>query len=198
VAKNIRQMADPERFGIKEDMVTLRREHRRVNTETVRRRLRVLILYKEHEQVGVSKHAVAKALGVDAGSAMKWCNAFIQGGLGLLSHNWKGNRPGVIKPDQREVLRLKLREPGNGLRGFTELLAWFNGQFNEEVNYSTMNKFVKRNYGAQSKVARKSHVKKDPVAFTAFDPPYGGRATLFGVDHQPSAGLLQCEPVLPG
>lgn len=169
MAKHTRQMADPKRFEIKEDMVTLRRELRRANTETMRRRVRVLILYKAHEQVGISKHAVAKTLGVDAGSAMKWRNAYIQGGLaGLLSHNWKGNRPSVIKPDQREVLRLKLREPGNGLRGFTELLAWFNEQFNEEVNYSTMNKFVKRNYGAQCKVARKSHVKKDPEAITAF------------------------------
>ncbi|MBL0126997.1 MAG: helix-turn-helix domain-containing protein [Flavobacteriales bacterium] len=92
---------------------------------------------------------------------MKWRNAYIQGGLaGLLSHNWKGNRPSVIKPDQREALRLKLREPGNGLRGFTELLAWFNKQFNEEVNYSTMNKFVKRNYGASVR-SPASHMKKD-------------------------------------
>ncbi|MBL0126269.1 MAG: hypothetical protein IPP83_02185 [Flavobacteriales bacterium] len=82
----------------------------------------------------------------------------------------------MIKPDQREALRLKLREPGNGLRGFTELLAWFNKRFNEEVNYSTMNKFVKRNYGAQCKVARKSHVKKDPEAITALKKL---RATLF-------------------
>ncbi|MBL0126268.1 MAG: helix-turn-helix domain-containing protein [Flavobacteriales bacterium] len=94
VAKNTGQMANPKRFDIKEDMVTLRRELRRVNTETMRSRVRVLILYKEHEQEGISKHAVAKALGVDAGSAMKWRNAYIQGGLaGLLSHNWKGTGP---------------------------------------------------------------------------------------------------------
>lgn len=83
---------------------------------------------------------------------MKWRNAYIQGGLaGLLSHNWKRGTGQCLMEFfyQREALRLKLREPGNGLRGFTELLAWFNKQFNEEVNYSTMNKFVKRNYGAQ-------------------------------------------------
>lgn len=162
-------MAHPKRFTIKEDMRTLRRELRRVKTETMRSRMRVLILYKEHEQEGISKHAVAKALGVDPGSAVSWRNAYIQGGLpGLLSHNWKGNRSSVIKAHQREALRVKLHEPSNGLRGFTELLAWFNVQFNEQVNYSTMNKFVKRNYGARCKVARKSHVKKDPEALAAF------------------------------
>ena len=162
-------MAHPKQFTIKEDIRTLRQELRRAKSEIMRSRIRVLMLYKEHEQQGISKHAVAKALGVDPGSAVKWRNAYIQGGLaGLLSHNWKGNRPSVIKPEQREALRVKLHEPENGLRGFTELLAWFNEEFNEEVNYSTMNKFVKRNYGARCKVARKSHVKKDPEAVAAF------------------------------
>ena len=139
-------MAHPKRFTIKEDIRTLRQELRRAKSEIMRSRIRVLMLYKEHEQQGISKHAVAKALGVDPGSAVKWRNAYIQGGLaGLLSHNWKGNRPSVINPEQREALRVKLHEPENGLRGFTELLAWFNEEFNEEVNYSTMNKFVKRN-----------------------------------------------------
>lgn len=162
-------MAHPKRFTIKEDIGTLRRELRRVKTETMRSRIQVLIFYKEHELKGISKHAVAKALGVDPGSAVSWRNAYIQGGLaGLLSHNWKGNRPSVIKPHQQEALRVKLHEPGNGLRGFTELVTWFNEQFNEEVNYFTMNKFVKRNFGARCKVARKSHVKKDPEAVAAF------------------------------
>jgi transposase len=161
-------MAHPKRFTIEEDMRTLRSELRRGATETVRAKLRVLILYKEHEQEGISKHSVARALGVDPGSALRWRNAYIQGGLpGLLSHKRKGNRPSVIKPEQREVLREKLHEPGNGLRGFTEMVAWFNGRFNADVKYNTMNKFVKRTYGAQSKVARKSHVKKDEAAVAA-------------------------------
>ncbi len=140
----------------------------RITSETARSKLRVLMLYKEHEQEGISKHQVARALGVDPGSALRWRNKYIAGGLpGLLSHERGGNRPSVVKPEEREQLREKLHEPSNGLRGFTEMVAWFNSRFNADVKYNTMNKFVKRNYGAQSKVARKSHVKKDEAAVAA-------------------------------
>jgi hypothetical protein len=39
-----------------------------------------------------------------------------------------------------------------------------------------MNKYVKRNFGAQCKVARKSHVKKDPDAVAAFKKTSGDSA----------------------
>lgn len=162
-------MAFPKRFTIKEDMATLRGHLRRSKNEMVGKRLRALIFFKEQEQTGVSKEEVAAHLGIDPGSAVKWRNAYIKGGLaGMLAHGKKGNRPGVIKPHEREALREKLHDAQNGLRGYTELLAWFNTHFATEVKYHAMNKFVKRNYGALCKTARKSHVEKDPEAVAAF------------------------------
>lgn len=162
-------MAFPKRFVIKEDMATLRKALRCANSELVSKRLRALIVYKKHEEMGVGKDEVAARAGIDPNSALRWRNAYMAGGLtGLLSHGKKSNRPSVIKPDQREVLRDKLHDPQNGLRGYTELVAWFNAEFNTEVKYQAMNKFVKRNYGALCKTARKSHVKKDAGAVTAF------------------------------
>lgn len=162
-------MAFPKRFVIEEDMKTLRKALRSSGNEMIRKRLRALILYKEHEQTGISSEAVSVLLGVDRGKAAQWRNDYINGGLsGLLSHRKKGNRPSVIKPEHRQALREKLHDPGNGLRGFTELVAWFNAEFNQQVRYQTMNQFVKRNYGALCKTARKSHVKKDPIAVGAF------------------------------
>lgn len=162
-------MAFPKRFVIKEDLATLRKALRRSKNDMVSKRLRALIVYKQHEEEGVAKGDVAARAGIDPNSALKWRNAYIQGGLsGLLSHGKKSNRSSVIRPDQREVLREKLHDPQNGLRGYTELVAWFNAQFDAQVKYHAMNKFVKRNYGALCKTARKSHVKKDAGAVVAF------------------------------
>lgn len=162
-------MAFPKRFEIKEDMKTLRNALRCSGNEMIRKRLRALILFKEHEQTGISSAAVSKLIGVDRGKALQWRNDYISGGLPkMLSHRKKGNRPSVIKPEHRQTLREKLNDPSNGLRGFTELVAWFNAEFGEQVRYKTMNQFVKRNYGALCKTARKSHVKKDPAAVEAF------------------------------
>lgn len=162
-------MAFPKRFEIKEDMAALRKALRRSGNEMIRKRLRALILYKQHEQTGISSAAVSELIGVDRGKAAQWRNDYVKGGLsGLLSHSKKGNRPSVIKPEHRQALREKLHDPGNGLRGFTELVAWFNAEFGQQVRYQTMNQFVKRNFGALCKTARKSHVKKDPEAVAAF------------------------------
>ena len=78
------------------------------------------------------------------------------------------DRPSSIKGEQEVELRKKLNDPANGIRGFTELVAWFNERFNAEINYKTLNGYVKRKYGASCKTARKSHVKKDLDAFEAF------------------------------
>lgn len=162
-------MAYPKQFKIKEELATLRKALRGSKNELTSKRLRALIVYKQHEKEGVSKGKVAARAGIDPNSALKWRNAYIDGGLtGLLSHGIRSNRRGAIQPDQRESLRDKLHDPQNGLRGYTELVEWFNTRFGTQVKYHAMNKFVKRNHGAQCKVARKSHVKKDPEAVAAF------------------------------
>jgi transposase len=161
-------MAFPKRFEIKEDMATLRKALRGCKNEMISKRLRALIVFKEHEGTGISKGEVAARIGVDHGSAVKWRNAYINGGLaGMLSHGKKGNRPSVIEPHQREMLRVKLHDPQNGLRGYTELVSWFNAHFGAQVKYKTLNQFVNRNFGASCKTARKSHVKKDAQAVEA-------------------------------
>jgi transposase len=170
-------MAFPKRFVIEEDLTTLRKALQCSRNEMTRKRLRTLIIYKQHEEEGISKNQVAARTGIDPASALKWRNAYIEGGLsGLLSHGRKSNRNGAISPDQREALRAKLHDPQNGLRGYTELLEWFNGQFGTQLKYHAMNKYVKRNFGAQCKVARKSHVKKDPDAVAAFKKTSGDSA----------------------
>ena len=162
-------MAFPKRFAIKEDMVTLRKALGRSGSEMISKRIRALILFKVHEETGISKAEVAARIGMDPGSAVQWRNAYIKGGLaGMLAHGKKGNRPSVIEPHQREALREKLHDPRNGLRGYTELVAWFNAHFGTEVKYKTLNQFVNRNFGASCKVARKSHVKKDAQAVETF------------------------------
>lgn len=162
-------MALPKRFTIKEDISRLRKELRSASNEMISKRLRALIVFKKHEGSGISVREAARLSGIDRGSALDWRNAYIAGGLqGLLAHEKKSNRSSVFEPHQREALREKLHDAQNGLRGYTELVAWFNDHFATEVKYHTMNQFVKRKYGALCKTARKSHVKKEAQAVEAF------------------------------
>ena len=61
-----------------------------------------------------------------------------------------------------------MKDPKNGLAGYTELQQWIEKEFNKEVKYNTILKYAMRNFGSSVKVARKSHVKKDLEAVSAF------------------------------
>jgi len=75
-----------------------------------------------------------------------------------------------------DMLRKKLEDPHNGLQGFTELVELFNEANGTQVPYKTMNGYVKRHFGASVKIARKSHVKKDPEKVAAFKKTSSGTA----------------------
>lgn len=133
------------------------------------KRLHALLVFKEHEQSGISQRDVADVIGADPNSVRLWRAAYIAGGLdGLLAHGRIGFKPSVIEPHQEVALRAKLHDPQNGLRGYVELVAWFNEHFGTEVKYKTLNQYVNRHYKASCKTARKSHVRRDPDAAEAF------------------------------
>jgi len=141
------------------------------------KRLRALVLLKEHEGSGISKRKAATVLGVDRGSFEKWRNTYRTGGLvALLSHHRVGNRPSDIA-QHHEALREKLETPCNGLPGYVELHIWFNAEFGTKVDYKVLNNYVNRKFGASVKAARKSHVKRDPMKVMDFKKTSDSSAT---------------------
>lgn len=128
-----------------------------------------MIIFKQHEVQGISITDVARRIGADNSSVKRWRKTYLTIGIApLLVHKKVGNRPSSIKPEQEMELRKKLNDPVNGIRGFTELTAWFNERFDADIKYKTLNGYVKRKYGALCKTARKSHVRKDADALEAF------------------------------
>lgn len=130
--------------------------------------LSALRLFKLHEAEGISIANASEILGLDRGSIGKWRKMYIEGGIDrLLRHEKKGYKIGEI-PAHRASLKAKLEDPHNGIQGFKELLEWSDAEHGTSVNYHALNKYVKRNFGASVKAARKSHVKKDPAKVSDF------------------------------
>lgn len=161
-------MAKPKPFKIKETLLELRKLHRS-SGRLQSQRLRAMIVFKQHEEEGVSITDVARRIGAGRCSVKNWRSTYIANGIApLLVHERVCHRPSSIKPEQEVELREKLNDPANGIRGYTELMAWFNERFDADIKYKTLNGYVKRKYGALCKTARKSHVNKDPDALEAF------------------------------
>ena len=132
-------------------------------------RFKALLIFKQFEETGVSKLVVAKETRLNQNSIQKWRTMYITGGAELLkTHGKIGFKPSVISNEHEAELSKVLHDPHNGFVGFVELLDWFNKKFDANVNYKTFHGFVVRKFQAKVKVARKSHVKKDPEAGEVF------------------------------
>ena len=161
-------MASPKPFRIKESESSIKKLIKSSNA-MIGKRLHALLIFKQQEDRGISKRAVADEIGVHHNSIQTWRTAYIEGGVkALMSHSNIGYKTSLITGQQEKTLRKKLSDPFNGMVGFNELLDWFNTTFKTEINYKTFHGFVVRKFKAKVKVARKSHVKKDPAAIEAF------------------------------
>jgi transposase len=122
----------------------------------------MLILIKNNEGVNFSKTKLGELLGVSSSSVQIWRKLYEKGGISLLlEDNRIGFKPSLISPDEHQQIEVKLNDPTNGLRGYVELQDWISREFDKSIKYNTLLKYCGRNFGSKSKVARKSHIKKD-------------------------------------
>jgi len=132
-------------------------------------RLRVLLECKKHEKTGISKRSLSENTGYCHTSVQKWRQLYIKGGLEvLLSHKKTGFKPSSFSEAEHQLLKAKLHDNQNGLVGYKELQRWIESELNKVVKYKTLYAYVRLNFDAKIKVARKSHVKKDEQAVEAF------------------------------
>jgi transposase len=161
-------MSAPKTFVIKEKEEEIKKLMKS-STPMIGKRLHALLIFKRHEDVGISKRHVAEEIGVNHNSIQIWRTLYIKGGLQLLMlHSNIGYKPSKINKEQEQALCNQLENPNNGMVGFIELLDWFNNTFQTDINYRTFHGFVVRKFKAKIKVARKSHIKKDTQAVEDF------------------------------
>jgi transposase len=132
-------------------------------------RLRVLLIFKQNEEIGISKRDVAKLVGVDPNSVQRWRTLYINTGIeGLMQHQKTGFKPSVFDATDHQKLETKLNNPQNGLQGYVELKDWIEKETGKIFNYNTLLYYCIRNFKSSVKVARKSHNKKDQNEVDAF------------------------------
>lgn len=173
-------MSSPKQIHIKESISELRKIQKN-SIPMIANRIRVLIELKKHQATGISKRAVADIVGVNQNSVQTWRSLYISAGIdAILSYQKREGRPSVLSKEEHQRIEEKLKDPNNGLRGFTELQNWVEQEFNKTILYNTLFKYSQRHFGAKVKVARKSHVKKDEKAVVAFKKTLDESAKKFG------------------
>jgi len=127
-----------------------------------RPRLIMLLEMQKAGEVGITKEMLMQRVGVCGQSINNWRKAYRDGGLAqLLSHKKIGFKPSVFSSYEKVQLGNLVNNPKNGIVGYIELQRWVKEQFDKEVKYITILKYMQHNFQTKIKVARKSHIKKD-------------------------------------
>jgi transposase len=155
---------------VKESVSELRQHQKRFPSKF--KALQMLIIIKQ--QGSLSKYKLASLLGSGHSSVVNWRRIYLQGGIeALLIENRGGFKKGKITAVAEKKLASRLHNPKEGFRSFIEIQQWLLKEFDIDMEYHAVNKYVKRKFGARLKVSRKSHVQKSPATEAVFKKPVG-------------------------
>lgn len=166
-------MALPKKIVIKETTIEIKKLLKQ-SIPFIGQRLRVLLILKQNEEIGISKRDVANLSGVDPNSVQNWRSLYIKSGIeGLMKHQKVGFKKSVFTAVEHKKLEEKLNDPLNGLQGYVELKSWIEKETGRVFHYNTLLYYCIKNFKSSVKVARKSHVKKDDNKVAIFKKTSG-------------------------
>jgi transposase len=128
----------------------------------------LLILIKS--DAALSKIQLANLLKINHNTAQTWRDLYSKSGIdGLLAYGKIGFKPSIISSDLHKAIEKRLHSPKDAFTSYVDLVQWITVNYMKDgVNYQTINSYVKRNFKAKLKVARKSHIKEDENAVDDF------------------------------
>lgn len=161
-------MANSKNITVTESELELKKVMRQVPIHKKNRIQMLLILKKS--QKSMSKTELATILKVNHNTAQKWRKAYFEKGIdGLLFDGRIGFKQSIINREIHQAIEQRLTTPKDAFTSYVDLINWIvENYIPGGINYHTVNKYVKRHFGAKLKVSRKSHVNKDPNAVESF------------------------------
>lgn len=155
------------KIEIKESLPTLKSQHKK--EKCYKKRLRLLSLILTKEKRFSRRVDLAESLGINIDTLNIWTKKYKEFGLEeLLSINSGGKRREAVPKSIHKGIENKLNDSNAPLQGYTDAVSWVQQEFGYQIKYHTLRAFMIKNFGSKLKIPRKSHYKKDEVAFETF------------------------------
>lgn len=123
-----------------------------------RQRLHALFLFASRQ--ATTRQEVAELLGVHRQTIGRWMTDYAEGGLsGLLDIYVPKGKPPALPAPVLTDLEHQLRRP-EGFASYEAMRVWLVETHQITIKPKTLQKFVRRRFGARPKVARPSDIKK--------------------------------------
>jgi Homeodomain-like domain len=123
-----------------------------------RQRLHALFLFASHQ--ATTRQEVARLLGVHRHTIGRWIDCYVAGGLSALLDIYvpAGKAP-TLPPSVLADLEHQLHQP-EGFASYQAMRIWLIQTHQITIKPKTLQKFVRRRFGACPKVVRPSDIKK--------------------------------------
>ena len=160
-------MASRIKITVTEDLQDLKRLYHK-HPAHLHSRIRMLYLIKSG--VTESTKVLSGHLMVGSRAIQRWKNDYLVGGIDNLLKYEKGKHKsnGIITPTISAVLKEQLSSPTSGFTSYVDLQQWLQENHLPTVTYRVVHHHATVKLKASLKVARKSHIRKDPSAVENF------------------------------
>ena len=131
---------------------------------------RIQMLYLIKSGFSDSTKVLGKHLLVGSRALQRWKNDYLSGGINKLLKYEKGKHKsnGIITPAISAVIKEQLSSPTAGFTSYIDLQQWLQENHLPSVTYRVVHHHATVKLNASLKVARKSHIRKDPAAVEDF------------------------------
>lgn len=160
-------MATAKKFSIKEspsELIALRKKQTKYRYEK-----RVIWLLELQKDTFITRESLANYLGISLRTQERWISRYIAGGINeLLTDKPKNITSRVITPEIHQGLLKRVNSSETPFLGYWDAVEWVKNQYNVQVQYHNLRRYLIQHFKTKLKVPRKSHYKKDDKAVTAF------------------------------
>jgi len=130
-------------------------------------RLKSLLWIKTNKYA--TRKILSEKLGYHKRTMEKWLAKYNEGGIdNMLLPNYVNRKSRIITPQMHQGLSSRVHDSGNGFSSYVEAQKWVEQEYGVKMNYHWLREYMIKRFKTKIKRPRKSHVKKNEQAITAF------------------------------
>lgn len=160
-------MSYTSRIHIQETSEELQSIYHKTKNSRMKLKIKALILFKTgdfRKQEDLAFH-----LCIGHSTLKRWLRKYKNEGLSnYVKEPVRGKPKSLVSPELHKALEVKLKNSDNPFQSYLDAVIWVRENYDIEIKYHSLRKYLITNFKSKLKVPRKSHYKKDEQAIEAF------------------------------
>ena len=160
-------MSTARKFPIKEsatELISLRKKQKLYRIEK-----RIIWLIELKKGKFKTREALASYLDINLRTQERWISRYVSGGIDeLLTDKPKNIKSRIITSEIHKGLTKRVNSSESPFLGYWDAVQWVKKEYNVDVQYHNLRRYLIQHFKTKLKTPRKSHYKKDDKAVDAF------------------------------